>query len=141
MKSRIILFVLVVFILGGQLSAQTASLTSTTLPATTTPTPTELAVLAQQHNRIAAQQIKEHLSTNISYPQAMASLALEGTVQLQLTVNRRGEIRNIKVLSTELPDAFSETAIEIMGKLKSIRLAEGAYYGKATFNIPLHFSL
>jgi len=141
MKSHIILFVLVSFILGGQLSAQTASVTGTMRPANTTPAPTELALLAQQHNRIAVQQIRQHLSTNISYPQAMENLALEGTVQLQLTINRRGEIRNIRVLSSELPGTFSETGIEIMEKLKSIRLAEGAYYGKATFNVPLHFSL
>lgn len=142
MKSRIILFALVVFFLGTEVVAQTASLANVSVPEkTTTPAPAELALLAQQHNRLAVRQITDHLNDNIVYPKEMEQFTLEGTVTLQIFLDRRGTIKQVKVHSTELPESFSETALKVMSDLSRIRTTEGAYYGKGTFNIPLHFSL
>lgn len=129
------------FFFCSLLSAQEASLAGLDMAKEPTTAPADLALLARKHNRLAVRQITDHLAARISYPEAMAEYSLEGMLTLKLTIDKAGKITNIGLVTTELPETFTETAIEIMRALKRIELNGDLYYGNNTFKVPFHFSL
>lgn len=138
-----ILFIFTSFLFVASLSAQRSPLASATTPAakTTAPALFELAKLAQEHNVLAAAQISDYLSEHLVYPKEMENCALEGTITLRVSISRSGRLSTVKLLDTELPKAFTKTALKVLEQFEGLDLKGNTFLGRTYLNVPLHFSL
>lgn len=95
---------------------------------------------AEDKRRCFNEKIMAHISKNFNYPQAAQDAGIQGMVNVILTIDKNGSVKNLK---TRGPDALLENETKrIMGLLPTMK--PGKQKGKSVdvpFSIPISFRL
>lgn len=96
--------------------------------------------LIQKHNRLAQQNLMQHIAKYLTYPEQLRELMTEGRVVVQITLNHNGEVK--QCLITESPDpGFSREVERVIAEAPSVIGNGGAYLGARRLVIPIDFTL
>ena len=92
------------------------------------------------HSQSAGQQLSAHLKKSIIYTKNMQDYCVEQSVEVEVTINKKGEIANYKVIGNPHPD-INRIVNEAMKEIKSIKVKDHNYRGVKKMRIPINFKL
>lgn len=93
-----------------------------------------------EHTQAAQTQVKQYLSQNMTYPESMRNFGIEGTVVVEVFLDKEGQITESKIIRS-LYKEFDKAVLRSMNGMKKVKVREKNYVGAHHFLIPLHFNL
>ncbi len=92
-----------------------------------------------QHNQLAFNQIRNHIITQVLYPDRATNYDVEGQLVIEVNLDRSGKIKNTYVVQSLSP-LFDQAVVDAVEEIGQVQLNSSNYLGERTLQIPVRFT-
>ncbi len=91
------------------------------------------------HTYEAIEQIRKHISSQLSYTDIAVEYNIEGTIVVEVSMDKEGKISNKRIIK-KLQSGLDQAVINSLGKLTKVNIDQDTYQGVNTVHIPIRFT-